>query len=82
MEVEEELKALRARVRNLERSLAESEALSLQQIECTHRLEQQLLEAQAPTAGAGASFAGLSRGEGAAGTTSYPGSFSAPTAAH
>jgi len=47
MEVEEELKALRARVRNLERSLAESEALSLQQIECTHRLERQLLEAQA-----------------------------------
>ncbi|MGY2974698.1 hypothetical protein [Thermostichus sp. MS-CIW-37] len=47
MEGEEELKALRARVRNLERSLAESEALSLQQIECTHRLERQLLEAQA-----------------------------------
>ncbi len=47
MEGEEELKALRARVRSLERSLAESEALSLQQIECTHRLERQLLEAQA-----------------------------------
>ncbi|MGY2881136.1 hypothetical protein [Thermostichus sp. OS-CIW-28] len=47
MEGEEELKALRARVRNLERSLAESEALSLQQIECIHRLEHQLLEAQA-----------------------------------
>ncbi|MFQ3584380.1 MAG: hypothetical protein SNJ85_05530 [Cyanobacteriota bacterium] len=45
--MEEELKALRARVRNLERSLAESEALSLQQIECTHRLERQLFEAQA-----------------------------------
>ncbi|MEN9203575.1 MAG: hypothetical protein Q6K85_10270 [Thermostichus sp. DG02_1_bins_55] len=45
--MEEELKALRARVRNLERSLAESEALSLQQIECTHRLEHQLLEVQA-----------------------------------
>ncbi|MEN9229555.1 MAG: hypothetical protein Q6L68_01500 [Thermostichus sp. DG02_5_bins_236] len=45
--MEEELKALRARVRNLERSLAESEALSLQQIECTHRLEHQLFEAQA-----------------------------------
>ncbi|MCJ2544165.1 hypothetical protein JX360_14850 [Synechococcus bigranulatus str. 'Rupite'] len=47
MAMEEELKALRARVRNLERSLAESEALSLQQIECTHRLERQLFEAQA-----------------------------------
>ncbi|MGQ9838176.1 MAG: hypothetical protein ACUVRV_09485 [Cyanobacteriota bacterium] len=45
--MEEELKALRARVRSLERSLAESEALSLQQIECTHRLEHQLFEAQA-----------------------------------
>ncbi len=45
--MDEELKALRARVRNLERSLAESEALSLQQIECTHRLEHQLFEAQA-----------------------------------
>ncbi len=44
---EEQLKALRARVRNLERSLAESEALSLEQIECTHRLERQLVEAQA-----------------------------------
>ncbi len=45
--MEEELKALQARVRNLERSLAESEALSLQQIECAHRLERQLFEVQA-----------------------------------
>ncbi|MDX2272612.1 MAG: hypothetical protein NW237_11800 [Cyanobacteriota bacterium] len=43
---EEQLKILKTRVRNLERSLAESEALSLEQIECTHRLEKQLLEAQ------------------------------------
>ena len=44
---EDQLRHLKMRVRNLERSLAESEALSLEQIECTHRLEQQLFEAQA-----------------------------------
>ncbi len=41
---EEQLHHLRMRVQNLERSLHESEALSLEQIECTHRLEQQLFD--------------------------------------
>ncbi len=43
---DDQLKTLKMRVRNLERSLSESEALSLEQIECTHRLEQQLVEAR------------------------------------
>lgn len=41
---EEQLKALKIRIRSLERALAESEELSLEQVECTHRLEQQLFE--------------------------------------
>ena len=40
--MEGELETLRARVRDLERAVAESEALSLQQIECIQRLERQL----------------------------------------
>ncbi len=43
---EDQIKNLKIRIRNLERSLSESEALSLEQIECTHRLEQQLFEAR------------------------------------
>jgi chromosome segregation ATPase len=42
--MEGELETLRARVRDLERAVAESEALSLQQIECIQRLERQLQE--------------------------------------
>lgn len=39
---DEQLSILKSRVRHLERSLAEAESLSLEQIECTHRLETQL----------------------------------------
>ncbi|MEN9266321.1 MAG: hypothetical protein Q6K99_08810, partial [Thermostichales cyanobacterium BF4_bins_65] len=42
----EQLAALKQRIRRLERALAESEALTLAQIECTKRLEQQLQEQQ------------------------------------
>ncbi|NJL99211.1 MAG: hypothetical protein HC924_10590 [Synechococcaceae cyanobacterium SM2_3_2] len=41
---DEQLSILKSRVRSLERSLTEAEALSLEQIECTHRLETQLFE--------------------------------------
>jgi len=42
----EQTAALKQRIRRLERALAESEALTLAQIECTKRLEQQLQEQQ------------------------------------
>ncbi len=42
----EQTAVLKQRIRRLERALAESEALTLAQIECTKRLEQQLQEQQ------------------------------------
>jgi hypothetical protein len=73
--MEGELETLRARVRDLERAVAESEALSLQQIECIQRLERQLQEQERALQGCQEEKARLEQ-------RPTLGSFSATAAAH